>query len=164
MMNVFEKVNKTFFELSNKNLPFIILIFLLFIQIIMGAFVSGLDAGKIYQTWPLMNQSYFPDDINFKDYREFLNLNDSSVVQFIHRNIAYLIFFLFIYIGFKIKELKITALYKSYSYVLGFIFIQIILGVLALISNLHIVIASLHQISSIFLIIFSLNFYFKSIN
>ena len=29
------------------------------IGIILGAFVSGLDAGKIYQTWPLMNNSYF---------------------------------------------------------------------------------------------------------
>ena len=38
------------------------------------------------------------------------------------------------------------------------------LGILALISNLHIVIASLHQVSSIFLIALSLNFYFKSIN
>ena len=163
-LNLKDNTNKNFF-VNNSGLKSIkLFIFFIFSQIIFGAFVSGLDAGKIYQTWPLMNESYFPNDVSLKDYREFLNLNDSSVVQFIHRNIAYLIFFLFIYIGFKIKELKITALYKSYSYVLGFIFIQIILGVLALISNLHIVIASLHQISSIFLIIFSLNFYFKSIN
>ena len=32
----------------------------------MGAFVSGLDAGKIYQTWPLMGNNYFPDDLNYK--------------------------------------------------------------------------------------------------
>ena len=31
-----------------------------FIQIIFGAFVSGLDAGKIYQTWPKMNETYLP--------------------------------------------------------------------------------------------------------
>ena len=111
-----------------------------------------------------MNNSYLPSDINFKDYREFLDLNNRSVVQFIHRNVAYIIFIILIYIGFKIKELKMTHLYKSYSYLFVFIIIQIILGVLALISNLHIVIASLHQISSIFLIIFSLNFYYKSIN
>ena len=139
-------------------------IFLIFIQIIFGAFVSGLDAGKIYQTWPLMNNSYFPDDVNFRNYREFLNLNDMSVVQFIHRNLAYLIFFVIIYIGFHIRTLKKTHLYSSYLYLLGLIFIQIILGIFALISDLHIAIASLHQISSIFLIIFTLNFYYKSIN
>ena len=35
---------------------------LLFIQLIIGAFVSGMDAGKLYNTWPLMGSSYFPDD------------------------------------------------------------------------------------------------------
>ena len=151
--------------INKSSLPLIkIFIILIFLQISFGALVSGLDAGKIYQTWPLMNNSYLPSDINFKDYREFLDLNNRSVVQFIHRNVAYIIFIILIYIGFKIKELKMTHLYKSYSYLFVFIIIQIILGVLALISNLHIVIASLHQISSIFLIIFSLNFYYKSIN
>ena len=40
----------------------------------MGAFVSGLDAGKIYQTWPKMGNSYFPDDINFNNLKIFLIL------------------------------------------------------------------------------------------
>ena len=111
-----------------------------------------------------MNESYFPNDVNFKDYRDFLNLNDRSVVQFIHRNVAYLIFFLIIFIGFNIKKLNKKYLYGSYLYLLIFIFIQIILGVLALITDLHIAVASLHQISSIFLILCSLNFYYKSIN
>ena len=48
------------------NLP-IIFLFILIVQISIGALVSGLDAGKIYQTWPLMNQSYFPDDSNLND-------------------------------------------------------------------------------------------------
>ena len=156
--------NKNFFINNSKFNSIKVYLFLIFLQIILGAFVSGLDAGKIYQTWPLMNGSYFPNDINFKDYREFLNFNDRSVVQFIHRNVAYLIFFLLIYIGFDIKKSNKKNLYKPYFYLLVFIFIQIILGVLALITDLHIAVASLHQISSIFLILLSLNFYYKSIN
>ncbi len=163
-LNLKNSANKNFI-VNNSVLGSIkFFIFLIFLQIIFGAFVSGLDAGKVYQTWPLMNETYFPNDVNFKDYREFLDLNDRSVVQFFHRNIAYLILIVFVYIGFKIKQLNMTHLYNSYSYLLLFIFIQIILGIFALVSNLHIAIASLHQISSIFLIIFSLNFYFKSIN
>ena len=162
--NLKNNSSKNFLLNKSEFLSIKFLIFLMFLQIIFGAFVSGLDAGKIYQTWPLMNQSYFPDDINFKDYREFLNLNDMSVVQFIHRNLAYLIFFVFIYIGLNIKKFKKTHLYAPYLYLFALILVQIALGILALISNLHIVIASLHQISSIFLIFFSLNFYFKSIN
>ena len=118
----------------------------------------------MYQTWPLMNESYFPNDVNFKNYKEFLNLNDRSVVQFIHRNVAYIIFFLFIFIGFNIKKSNKKDLYKPYFYLFVFIFIQIFLGILTLITDLNIAIASLHQISSIFLILLSLNFYYKSIN
>tara|TARA_X000001036_G_scaffold82535_1_gene74419 strand:- start:18 stop:1040 length:1023 start_codon:yes stop_codon:yes gene_type:complete len=156
--------NKSFFLNNSKFISIKVFLFLIFLQIILGAFVSGLDAGKIYQTWPLMNESYYPNDINFNDYKEFLNLNDRSVVQFIHRNVAYIIFFLLIFIGFSIKKFNRKNLYKPYFYLLIFIFIQIILGILALITDLHIAIASLHQISSIFLILLSLNFYYKSIN
>ena len=50
---------------SSKKLPFympILLIFCVLVQICIGALVSGLDSGQIYQSWPLMNQNYFPDD------------------------------------------------------------------------------------------------------
>ena len=163
-LNLKTNSNKNFFINNSGFISIKFYIFLIFLQIILGAFVSGLDAGKIYQTWPLMNGSYFPNDINLNNYKEFLNLNDRSVVQFIHRNVAYIIFFLIIFIGFNIKKKNIKKLYKPYLYLLIFIFIQIILGVLALITDLHIAVASLHQISSIFLILLSLNFYYKSIN
>ena len=42
----------------NVYLPFIF-IFLIFCQISIGAFVSGMDAGKIYNTWPLMGSAIF---------------------------------------------------------------------------------------------------------
>ena len=44
---------------------------MIFVQIIMGAFVSGLDAGRIYQTWPLMGNSFFPNDLVYKDLVNF---------------------------------------------------------------------------------------------
>jgi len=160
-LNYSNKKEKNFFFNNSKTYSIKLLIFLIFVQIIFGAFVSGLDAGKIYQTWPLMNNSYFPNDVNYKDY---FNFGDRSVVQFIHRNLAYLIFFLILYIGYQIKKLNLSYLNKSYFYLMIFIFIQIFLGILALISNLNIAIASMHQISSIFLIILSINFYYKSIN
>ena len=53
------------FEKNKKKLPYLlpyIFIFLILLQISIGALVSGLDAGKIYTTWPLMGENYFPDD------------------------------------------------------------------------------------------------------
>ena len=55
--------------INSKKLPTYLPIFFMFcliIQICIGAFVSGLDAGQIYQSWPLMNHSYFPDDTNLR--------------------------------------------------------------------------------------------------
>ena len=78
----------------NSSLPIIFLI-LIFLQISIGAFVSGMDAGKIYNSWPLMGTSYFPDDSSVADLLNLDAFDDPSLVQFIHRNIAYLIFFFF---------------------------------------------------------------------
>ena len=56
--NLHTKNYVSFFEFRKRNLPFQILIILIFAQIIIGAFVSGLDAGRIYQTWPLMGETF----------------------------------------------------------------------------------------------------------
>ena len=158
----FNKNNSFFFNNSLINVTKLFII-LLYLQIIFGAFVSGLDAGKIYQTWPLMGDKYFPDDVSMITLSSLLNFDDQSIVQFFHRNLAYLIFLVFIYIGFIIFRNKYIDLYKSYKFLSIAIVLQILLGVFTLISNINTVFASLHQISSIVLIFFSLNLYHCSI-
>ena len=156
--------NKKFFSNFFKLNLLKILIILLFIQIIIGAFVSGLDAGKIYQTWPLMNDNFFPNDFKITKFNDLFNFDNHSWVQFLHRINAYLILLLVILFGFKLMITKNFTLLKPYLLVLFGIFIQSILGIFTLISNLNIVIASLHQISSIFLMIFSIKLYYWSLN
>ena len=75
MANIKNRTFKVFFSFSKKNLPYLILIIIIFFQIIMGAFVSGLDAGLLYQTWPLMGNNFFPDDIISIDLKNLLNFN-----------------------------------------------------------------------------------------
>ena len=159
-MNHYTNQNKKFLQMNSNFIFLKVLIFLIFTQIIIGALVSGLDAGKIYQTWPLMNGNYFPDDYFLKD---LLNLNNPSFVQFIHRNIAYLIFFLAVYSGIFIYRNKIIRLYNSYLIFFLLIITQVLLGISVLFSGLNILIASSHQISSIFLIGSALNVYYRSI-
>ena len=89
LLNLRNVKNKIFFNFSKNNIYLKIFILLIFLQITFGAFASGLDAGMIYQTWPLMNQSYFPDDIIFNNIFDLFN--QASFVQFLHRNLAYLI-------------------------------------------------------------------------
>ena len=160
-LNFKTKTNKSFFYNSNKFNSLKFFIFLVYTQIIIGAFVSGLDAGKIYQTWPLMNNTYFPDDVLILNFIN--NFSDPSFIQFLHRNLGYLIFITFIFMGYYIFTRKKINLYKPFYFLLFFVTLQIILGVFTLLSNLHLVLASAHQISSIFLIIFSLSLYHRSI-
>ena len=158
--NVTMKENKTFFKITNHNVPFQILIFLIFSQIIIGAFVSGLDAGKIYQTWPLMGNNYFPDDIILNKFKNTLNFSSHALVQFYHRNLAYIIIIYAFFLSIFIYKNKLIKLYSSLKLLLLFLSVQIILGILTLISGLNIYLASAHQITSVLLVFSAINLYY----
>jgi len=142
-------------------IPFLFL-FLIFLQLIIGAFVSGMDAGKIYNSWPLMGDTYFPNDNSIMSLFKLSAFSDPSLVQFIHRNLAYLIGIYFIFIFYKVYKNKMTSLYNSANLIGIFIILQIILGVITIISGAQIYIASMHQISSVLLV--SSSVYFLYLN
>ena len=152
--------------IHNKKLPSylpISFIFCMLVQICVGAFVSGLDAGQIYQSWPLMNQSYFPDDVNIKDLFSMKAFETPSIVQFIHRNIAYFIILLFSFIATIIYRNKdFVYLRSAVLLVFVFLFLQTFLGILTVLSGAQIILASMHQIGSILLITTSLILVFKN--
>ena len=110
-----------------------------------------------------MNQSYFPDDSNIKDLFSINALETPSIVQFIHRNIAYLIILLFSFIAAIIYRNEDFA-YLRNTALLVFIFLllQTFLGILTVLSGAQIILASMHQIGSIFLITSSLILVFKN--
>ena len=154
------KNNVIFFNFSNKNIPFLILIFFIFLQIIFGAFVSGLDAGQIYQTWPLMNSTYFPDDVIIENFTNIIDLNNRSLVQFYHRNLSYLITIYVFVLGYFIHRKKLLKLYYPLKILIIVLLLQIILGISTLISGLNIYLASSHQISSVVLVFTAINLYY----
>jgi len=135
----------------NPLIPFFFLI-LIFLQIIFGAFVSGMDAGKIYNSWPLMGNTYFPNDNSLKNLFKLSALSEPSLVQFIHRNLAYIIGIFYLYIFYKIYKNKFHDLYKSINILGFFIVLQIILGIFTILYGAQIYISSMHQLSSIFLV------------
>ena len=149
-----------------KKLPSYLLIFFTFcilVQISIGAFVSGLDAGQIYQSWPLMNHGYFPDDSSPKDLFSMKAFDTPSIVQFVHRNVAYFIILLFSFIVIIIFRNKdFIYLRSAVLLVFIFLFLQTLLGILTVLSGAQIVLASMHQIGSIFLIATSLILVFKN--
>ena len=114
--------------------------------------MSGMDAGTIYNSWPLMGSSYFPDDNEFINIFTLSAFNDPSLVQFFHRNLAYLILIYYLILVYKIYKNNLVRYFLLIK-IIGFVlFIQIILGILTLLYGAQIYLASMHQITSIFLV------------
>jgi heme a synthase len=159
----FLKLTKTqIYQISIKPYLLKFFIFLLFIQLIIGAFVSGLDAGNVYNTWPLMGSSYFPDDSKIVEFLNITFFDNPSIVQFIHRNIAYLIVIIYIYLLIYVVK-NPNKIFKRPIFIIGLsLFLQVILGVLTILSGVKIIYASLHQINSILVILSSLYFFYIS--
>ncbi|WP_440932817.1 COX15/CtaA family protein [Candidatus Pelagibacter sp.] len=148
------KINQINFKLNL--IKFFLL--LLFLQLIIGAFVSGMDAGKIYNTWPLMGSSYFPDDSMISDFFTLKVFDDQSLVQFIHRNLAYLIVIIYFYILYLVLKNGSINL-RAPIFIIGLSLLsQIFLGIFTILSGVKMLYASLHQINSIFIILSTLYF------
>ena len=110
-----------------------------------------------------MNHSYFPDDSNLKDLFSLKAFETPSIVQFVHRNVAYFIILLFSFIAIIIYRNKdFIYLRSAVLLVFMFLFLQTLLGILTVLSGAQIVLASMHQIGSIFLIATSLILVFKN--
>ena len=119
-----------------------------------------MDAGKIYNSWPLMGNTYFPNDNSLINLFKLSAFSDPSLVQFIHRNLAYLITIFYLYMLFKVYRKKISHLYKTVNILGFFIILQILLGIFTIIHGAQIYLAAMHQLSSVFLISASVYFLF----
>jgi cytochrome c oxidase assembly protein subunit 15 len=109
-----------------------------------------------------MGSSYFPDDSVITDFFKITVFDDQSLVQFIHRNLAYLIIIFYALILFKVINTGNKKLYKP-IFVIGLTLVfQIFLGVITILSGVKMLFASLHQINSILIILSTLYFLFIS--
>jgi cytochrome c oxidase assembly protein subunit 15 len=122
-----------------------LLLFFTFIQIILGAFVAGMKAGLIYNTFPLMNGKLIPDEI-FALNPVWMNfLQNQAGVQFLHRanGILIFIFVLILTIYFYMKKSNLKYFFNQFLLIILF---QVLIGVFTLIYQVPIIIALIHQI------------------
>ena len=114
-------------------------------QIILGGIVSGSKAALFYPTWPDMNGQYIPDVMvekgsfnidNFIHYDK--NPYFSAWIQFLHRNVAYILTFSILsFIIFYWKKVD-SASYKLWLVVLASLLItQVLLGIFTLKNSIY---------------------------
>ncbi|MCW1918787.1 COX15/CtaA family protein [Rhodobacter sp. KR11] len=120
----------------------------LFLQVIFGALVAGVDAGQYYPTWPDMNGAFFPPDA-FDVPVGFLQ--NPAVVQFAHRMLAYAIAGYGVYAWLKGRKSAHAATRRAFHWVGLALLAQIALGIVTVLSAASLHPAISHQVMAIVL-------------
>lgn len=123
--------------------------FFLILTIIWGAFTAGLDAGKIYNSFPLMNGHIFPED-GLAQSPTWLNfLANPAAVQFSHRWLAITTFVLAITLSLRVTHAGLRPIGLLLG---GTALLQVGLGVATLLGGVPIALAAIHQANAILLL------------
>lgn len=123
----------------------IVLVGLIFIQILSGAFVAGLDAGQAYNTWPLIDGSVVPTGLLVMT-PWFANFFENALtVQFDHRMLAYIIAAIALLHALDQWRVGRPADPVGAAGVLAMVIVQGALGIWALVSRVPFDLSLLHQ-------------------
>lgn len=139
------------------------LVGLAFLQIALGAMMSGTKAGLTYASWPDMNGHYFPEILfqgsnwvaeNFRNYDT--NAFMPTLIQFLHRNTAYLLSALVLYFVWRVQKNGSVspALRRGNVALIAMLIVQVLLGIVTLVNcqgSIPVTLGVLHQAGAIFL-------------
>ena len=136
------------------------------LQIVYGAFVAGLNAGFIMNTWPKMGETWIAESVTAINplWKNFVD--GIGGVQFVHRYLAYLVVGLVIFLVIKSTNYELnTTQKKSLMVLLLVVFVQFVLGVFTLLLAVPVWLGVIHQIGAFLLlgaVVFSMSSFRKS--
>ena len=132
-----------------------LILILVILQIIYGAFVAGLKAGHIYNTFPKMGGEWVASSVSYGIKTEGLSslLNNISAVQFIHRSLAWILALIILFAWYYAKRknnvsdksLLSSNQLTGINFLMIAMLLQFLLGVFTLIYNVPIALGVLHQ-------------------
>ena len=125
------------------------LMHLAFLQILLGALVAGIDAGRNYVDWPLMAGEFFPPDMFSLTpwWRNFFE--DDGLVQFIHRIAGYVLMIFAIVVWRVARKSGNTQVRFGFNAVLAMVFFQMVLGIFTVMYSAPWQIAIVHQLGAV---------------
>ena len=132
-----------------------------FLQIALGAMMSGSKAGLFYPTWPDMRGEYLPAillDGSAWQQENFLNYDTNpfmpALMQFLHRNTAYVLTIMVLYFVWRTRFIAQPALRNGNIALTGLLLIQVLLGIFTLVncqSKVPVDLGVLHQAGAVLL-------------
>jgi len=130
-------------------LPANILTIAIFVQIILGALVAGLDAGRAYVDWPLMGGEIFPSDA-FNSTPWIANFfENEGLTQFNHRLFGYILVGLSAWAFLAARKSSLVQVRRHFTWVLAAIALQAIWGIITVVNAAPLSIAITHQFGAI---------------
>lgn len=131
-----------------------------FVQILLGALVAGIDAGRDFPNWPLMTTgtgaSFFPPDPFLIEplWRNFFE--DAGLVQFIHRMSAYGLFAFAVFVWLRARKSANGHTRFGFNVVIAVMTVQMIIGIVTVLYSAPANIAIIHQFVAVVLWVFIL--------
>ena len=121
------------------------------VQIILGALVAGIDAGRAYPDWPLMAGGFFPPEPFGLSpvWRNFFE--DAGLVQFMHRMAGYGLFAFGIFVWSRARRSANTQTRFAFNGMLAMMVLQMVLGIITVIYSAPWQIAIVHQLGAVVL-------------
>lgn len=120
-----------------------------FIQILLGALVAGIDAGRSFVDWPLMAGQVFPPDA-FSLSPVWINFfENAGLVQFIHRLWGYLFVIFAVVVWRAGRKSAHAGTQFAFNAVVAAVALQLVLGIATVLYAAPVHIAILHQVGAI---------------
>lgn len=124
----------------------LLLVVAVFVQVVLGAFVAGTNAGLVYNTWPLMNGEVVPTGIGMLS-PWYLNFTENhATIQFNHRMMAYLVAAIAFWQVVRIvRNHREGAVRRSAMALAHAVLAQIALGIWTLLEGVPVSLGLVHQ-------------------
>lgn len=139
------------------------LLHLTFLQILVGALVAGIDAGRGYIDWPLMAGGFTPLNMWVLEPAWRNLFENDGTVQFIHRMIGYVLFAFGVGAWVAARRSARLATRRAFDWMAVMMFGQIVLGIVTVMHSSPWYIAIWHQLGAVALITLILRARFLSI-
>jgi cytochrome c oxidase assembly protein subunit 15 len=120
-----------------------------FLQILLGALVAGIDAGRNYPDWPLMAGGFLPPEMfSLQPWWRNLFENDGTV-QFLHRMLGYIVFAFAIVVWRRGQKSAHAKTRFAFNAVMAAITVQMLLGIVTVLYSAPLHFAIVHQIGAV---------------
>ena len=125
------------------------LMHLAFVQILLGALVAGIDAGRAYTGWPTMGGEWIPTEIwdTTLGWRNFFE--NPALVQFVHRMIAYLLTIFAVVVFLRARRSPHPVTRGAYVAMIAAVAVQVLLGIMNVLHASPLPLALAHQIGAV---------------